>query len=566
MRLCGKRDDRNAGGRLERAPAEPRHAHRDQARTPDRLLASGLHLRLGLLHRSLHLGRRLAFRTRLVARVLHRGLGLQRLGPGGLALADGVAATIDIGPRTNYTSLAVSTKPHADKDTQGNNTFKAHSFWNDARVFPSLFTKDIQKLLLQGSTPHYTAYRNDGAFYVPEAAVYTFGAAYDDRAYVALDGAADAVAFNTAWDKVGTGRKELAAGWHAFRVTGIDYGGGAGPQDKGWKTAKMAVGFHVGATDSTAAADYTPFSSRHLRMRPSSTVRWSTRYVGTANERDWAADGRYAFGMVTNSMQAIHDRAWALGYNRQNIFTGWTYVEPQEAGTWTISGIYDDSIAVYLDGRCIFKNTSWNTPKVEEAEIAPGWHSFRVVVRDYGGGISWNGGAGHGCALKVKRPSDADWVVFDERAFPMTADPYGFIGGAFVVGEGATVTNTSATACEIVGTVEGTGSLTGKFALSGTWKMSMEDGRTLKTVTWTDGVDLKNGTLDIALAKKKPVSANFALGKVTGVEGLSQAELDAKLNVTLDGEEDPGRFSLVVQNGQASLRNLKPSGSVFYLR
>ena len=130
----------------------------------------------------------------------------------------------------------------------------------------------------------------------------------------------------------------------------------------------------------------------------------------------------------------------------------------------------------------------------------------------------------------------------------------------------ATVTNTSATACEIVGTVEGTGSLAGKFALSGTWKMSMEDGRTLKTVTWTDGVDLKNGTLDIALAKKKPVSANFALGKVTGVEGLSQAELDAKLNVTLDGEEDPGRFSLVVQNGQASLRNLKPSGSVFYLR
>ena len=53
---------------------------------------------------------------------------------------------------------------------------------------------------------------------------------------------------------------------------------------------------------------------------------------------------------------------------------------------------------------------------------------------------------------------------------------------------------------------------------------------------------------------------------MTGVEGLSQAELDAKLNVTLDGEEDPGRFSLVVQNGQASLRNLKPSGSVFYLR
>lgn len=486
---------------------------------------------------------------------------------GGLALADGVAATIDIGPRTNYTSLAVSTKPN-DKDTQGNNTFQAHSFWNDARVFPSLFTKDIQKLLLLGTTPHYTAYRNDGAFYVPEAAVYTFGAAYDDRAYVALDGAADAVAFNTAWNKVGTGRKELAAGWHAFRVTGIDYGGGAGPQVADWKTAKMAVGFHVGVTDSTAAADYTPFSSRHLRMRPSSTVRWSTRYVGTANERDWAADGRYAFGMVTNSMQAIHDRAWSLGYNRQNIFTGWTYVEPQEAGTWKISGIYDDSIAVYLDGRCIFKNSSWNTPKEEKAEIAPGWHSFRVVVRDYGGGISWNGGAGHGCALKVKRPSDADWVVFDERAFPMTADPYGFIGGTLALGAGATLTNASDTPCEIAGMLAGEGSLVGPFRLTGTWRVEISGGRTLRAVQWGEGADaaaLAEGRLHVVL-DAKPLRAKYMLGPALGLEALGQTARDAKVTAELAGADYVDGFSLVVEDGQAVLVNRRPSSTVFLLR
>ena len=40
----------------------------------------------------------------------------------------------------------------------------------------------------------------------------------------------------------------------------------------------------------------------------------------------------------------------------------------------------------------------------------------------------------------MKRPSDADWVIFDERAFPMTADPYGFIGGTLALGAGATLT------------------------------------------------------------------------------------------------------------------------------
>ena len=86
MRLCGERDDRNACGRLERAQTEPRHTHRDQARTPNRLLAAGLHIRFGLLHRGAHFGGRLAFRTCFVTRVLHRSFGLQSLGTGRFAL------------------------------------------------------------------------------------------------------------------------------------------------------------------------------------------------------------------------------------------------------------------------------------------------------------------------------------------------------------------------------------------------------------------------------------------------------------------------------------------------
>ena len=86
MRLCGERDDRNACGRLERAQTEPRHAHRNQARTPNRFLAACRNIRGGLLHRGLHLSGRLAFRTSLVARVFYCRFGLQSLGTGRFAL------------------------------------------------------------------------------------------------------------------------------------------------------------------------------------------------------------------------------------------------------------------------------------------------------------------------------------------------------------------------------------------------------------------------------------------------------------------------------------------------
>ena len=484
----------------------------------------------------------------------------------GLTVAPGSHVEIDIGDRSTYVSLAVLCNA---KDGLGDNEFTQDNFYSHPSVFPSLFTKDVQKLITKSTTPFFTAYRHEAEFYVDQKETYTFAISYDDRGDIMVDGTR--VAYNTSWDSVGTGQIVLEPGWHRISVTCKDNAGGAGPttskaDPKTFHDAKMAAGFHIGAITSTQAADYTPISSTTMKMRPVSSVRWNHRYTNAKIPDDWDTNDSYTFSMVTNSMRGIHDTGWNMNAGALNSYTGWTYVEPEDAGRWAVDGVYDDRIGLFIDGKKVFENATWDSAKSGSFDITPGWHKFKVTVSDGEGGWSCSGVPGYDAALYVKRPTDAAKVPFDERNIRMTAEPYGFIGGALVVGEGATVTNTSATACEIIGTVEGTGSLTGKFALSGTWKMSMEDGRTLKTVTWTDGVDLKNGTLDIALAKKKPVSANFALGKVTGVEGLSQAELDAKLNVTLDGEEDPGRFSLVVQNGQASLRNLKPSGSVFYLR
>ena len=484
----------------------------------------------------------------------------------GLTLKDGTSATIDIGARTNYISLAVGCMA---TDNLGSNQFTHNNFYNSASVFPNLFTKKPQKLLTLTPTPHYTAYRAEAEFYVDEADTYTFGVSYDDRGDILVDG--QRVAFNTNYNSVGIGSVALAAGWRRLSITCKDDAGGAGPDGGGtdsktWKAKGMAAGFHKGATTSLNAADYQPLDTTALKMRPVNSVRWSVRYIGASDSipSDWRS-GRYDFSMVTNSMQKLHDTEWAQGKLTASTFSGWIYVEPAEAGTWAFDGVYDDGISVEFDGKKVFENTSWNTPTSSTAEIGAGWHAFRIVVCDKGGGISWSGKEGYGAALYVKRPGDAQKVPFDERSIRMTADPYGFIGGELEIGAGATLTNASDTPCELTGTVSGTGTAEGLYELSGVWNLSMDDGRTMKAVNFADGIDLRNGRLSIALATR-PVSPKYTLCPVTGLDGLSQDERDAKLNVTLAGEAYERGLSLVVEDGKAVLRNLKPTSTIFYLR
>ncbi|MGN0847478.1 MAG: hypothetical protein ACI4RA_08870, partial [Kiritimatiellia bacterium] len=475
---------------------------------------------------------------------------------GGLTLADGASATIDIGARTNYTSLAVAC--NANGDASGNE-FTWGSFYQAAGVFPSLFTKDIQKLLTLTTTPFYTAFRHEAEFYVPEADTYTFATTYDDRCDVVVDGTR--VAYNAEWNKVGVGQIALDVGWHRINVTGMDDAGGAGPNPAAWKEKGMAAGWRKGASTSTEAADYQPINSRTLKMRPVSTVRWNHRYVNASVPDDWDTNDTYTFSMVTNSMQGIHDTVWTMNKGSLNSYTGWTYVEPEDAGTWELDGVYDDRIGLKIDGKTVFSNGSWNSAKSGTAQIDAGWHKFKVTVADGSGGWSYSGVPDYGAALYVKRPTDAAKVPFDERSIQMTADPYGFIGGELNVGAGATLTNASDTPCEIIGTVNGTGVIKGKYALTGTWNLAMDDGLNLKAVTWTDGgVDLSKGRLHIAL-KKRPLKPKYDLGAATGVEGI-----EGRITATLDGQPYEDGFTVVVENGKAMLKNLKPANTVIYLR
>ena len=474
----------------------------------------------------------------------------------GLTLGENAQVSIDIGARTDYAAVAVQCRASSDNLS---NEFGNDTFWSAGNVYPSLFTPHFQKLITLDKTPTYTAFRQEVEFYVPTAETYTFAATYDDRCDISVDGAIQATN-GSEWNGVGVKSVALSAGWHRLNVTAKDDAGGAGPVPADWKAKRMAAGFHIGTTTSKSADDYEPIDGQHLKMRPVSSVRWSYKAIGAqADLKNWP-DTDYTFTMVTNSMQKLHATSWNNGGYAVNAWSFWTFVEPEQAGEWNFRGVYDDKLHVKLDDAQVFSNNSWNSVATSKANVSAGWHKFVVTACDYGGGISYSGVSAEGAALRVKRPGDADFVTFDERAIQMTAEPYGFIGRTLNVGAGAVLTNASDTPCDVYGTVTGTGTVEGPFKVLGTWQVDGLDEAeaAAHAVRWTGAADLSGATVELTVTGR-PQRSKYVLSK--GFTGVPPTVLKATL-----GGKATDQFQLQVVDGDLVLNNLKGNGMTIFLR
>ena len=65
---------------------------------------------------------------------------------------------------------------------------------------------------------------------------------------------------------------------------------------------------------------------------------------------------------------------------------GQFYVPEDQAGTWTLAGVYDDNIGLVMDGALVFSNKTWNTVARTTVEVSAGWHDFALVTYDGTGG------------------------------------------------------------------------------------------------------------------------------------------------------------------------------------
>ena len=480
---------------------------------------------------------------------------------GGLTLEANTTATIDIGDEDHFAGLNVFAAMVNDESASPSH----QDFGTRSDIPATWFASDIQGLITTTPTPTYTNYRIEGEFLVERGGVYTFACTYDDRLTFWVDG--EQVCENEVWNGVGSGTATLTAGWHTFKISAMDLGGGAGPNPSEWSGKRMALGYHFGSTDSTSAADFTPFDTTAFKMRPVSSVRLTRHALGSGLNEAWV-DPAYDTTEVLPSLQVIHDTGWAPGKLAACELSGWFLVEADKAGTWTFNGVYDDRISLKIDGQEVLATTVYNVAVEGSVELTEGWHAFQVRTYDYGGGIS----SGRGNALTYK-VGEEEAVPFDERTLRITATPYGRIGGPLVLNENALLINAAATPCGITGTLSGTGTLRGRFAFKGgTWKLeAAPTDRQLPCVTFDEPEATalaEVGKIEVAFSGK-PTRSLYQIGDPLGLEEADEETLDSKLTVT---QTENGQttvcdgFSLRVVNGQLCLINTKPGGIVIIFR
>ena len=74
-----------------------------------------------------------------------------------------------------------------------------------------------------------------------------------------------------------------------------------------------------------------------------------------------------------------------MGNNSRFVYRGQFYVEADKAGTWYFGVNYDDNITLVIDGVDVASSTAYNVVGTGSAELAEGWHDFRICVLDGSG-------------------------------------------------------------------------------------------------------------------------------------------------------------------------------------
>ena len=401
-----------------------------------------------------------------------------------------------------------------------------------------------------------------GEFYVDEAdaGTWTFSGIYNNHIYLQID---DQSALSADENSYAHLEVALTAGWHRFVVVCEHSGSTCGPNNR----TGMAVGFAKAVVSGDAAADYTLFSPKNLKMRPSSpvggavSVRWST-VTGTkwadrtraavsasnyTNNWDWDAVS------LTNSLKLL-DRYGKndprLNTTAANRWDGWLLVPFGQAGEWRFRLNYDDRMSLFLDGKDIgVESTSSIKTAVTNVTMTAGWHRYEVRTFDSSGSSGpWSGSNIPALSYAVKTAADADfgeYLAFNEDSLTLSLAPDGYLQGEIALASGAAVTNVSETAALVYGDISANGAtgavMAGKFACVSN---TVDFGTVAADVNDLSGVLRFDNAATNLFADVGKIAVNFAdrpmlstvvVGPSGGLEALSAEALAERVAVTVDG-------------------------------
>ena len=135
-----------------------------------------------------------------------------------------------------------------------------------------------------------------------------------------------------------------------------------------------------------------------------------------------------------NDLTMLNAKEGAANFSNGNvIWQGQFYADT--AGTWTFAGGYDDSVRIDVDGQKVMEHTTWNTVAKGTVDLTVGWHDFRIVQYQAGGGwgaepAGWKGVMNVGFAKSAVDNTDAaNYLKFDAENLPLRNGPVTGGGG-----------------------------------------------------------------------------------------------------------------------------------------
>ena len=141
------------------------------------------------------------------------------------------------------------------------------------------------------------------------------------------------------------------------------------------------------------------------------------RYL--AGSSNWETRSDYDISLSVESIADFIEKASpsapdGMSLSSKSVYvSGAFFVNSDEAGTWSFKGIYDDGIILNIDGKQLFKTTSYQDTKTANVVLAEGWHTFEI--RAYDGAGAW----GHANCLLARNPTLESYVPFHEGNFNM---------------------------------------------------------------------------------------------------------------------------------------------------
>ena len=461
-------------------------------------------------------------------------------------------------------------------------------------VYDSVVT-DFSEMNAASGSPagtFYISYR--GQFYVPadKAGVWHFVGGYDDASYLEIDGTrVGDISLDNNWTAKKTGSRELATGWHDFRLFFGQHTGGWGPSLLSNSKGKYAFGWTTDATaaGSTDGSKYEAFDPTTLEMRRNdqtdvklyatvSTVRWQHDNRGTSdtnNLDDWMETTTTYDGtdqVLTTVKDLLCSASNTQLDSRRNRLSGYVYIPT--TGTWKVKGKFDDKFCLRIDGEIAVWYGSFDREFANDnLPLTEGWHFFDIQIADtWGGyGATFTDSVGQICAVAFCAPESDQYLAFTEDNFKLRAFMPG-LDGVTTLAAGSTLTSESS-AYPIRGVLEGSGALAGGFIFEGgTWRVTANARALTEKVDVTDvtGSEFLKSLRNVEVVLTEQATRQryelCAAGDLTNAEAAEITVTAVAAKGAPAGVLKSGTWRATVSNGVLWLVNPRPSGLVMYIR